>query len=57
MSVSERGPYVGICAMLAERRCVILDGGVGTELPDAREAPTGLDDRIGGRRSPPMSNG
>jgi len=43
--------YAAIDEMLARGRCVMLDGGVGTELAAGWEAPAGFDDRAWGCRA------
>jgi S-methylmethionine-dependent homocysteine/selenocysteine methylase/SAM-dependent methyltransferase len=43
--------YAAIDRMLADGRCVVLDGGVGTELASGWEAPAGFDDRAWGCRA------
>jgi S-methylmethionine-dependent homocysteine/selenocysteine methylase/SAM-dependent methyltransferase len=43
--------YAAIGEMLAAGRCVMLDGGVGTELAAGWEAPAGFDDRAWGCRA------
>jgi S-methylmethionine-dependent homocysteine/selenocysteine methylase/SAM-dependent methyltransferase len=43
--------YAAVDRMLAGGRCVVLDGGVGTELAAGWEAPAGFDDRAWGCRA------
>jgi S-methylmethionine-dependent homocysteine/selenocysteine methylase/SAM-dependent methyltransferase len=43
--------YAAVDEMLTRGRCVILDGGVGTELAAGWEAPAGFDDRAWGCRA------
>lgn len=49
--VTDRSAYRGIEEAIEQRRCVILDGGVGTEINQAVGAPTELDERLWATRA------
>ena len=44
-------PYERVARLIADGRCVILDGGVGTELPKAAWASDALDESLWGTRA------
>ena len=50
MSDTQAAPaYARIAEMIAEGRCVILDGGIGTELPRAAGSERALDEPLWAR--------
>src|SRR3954447_6934833 len=53
MSDTKAAPaYARIADMIAAGRCVILDGGIGTELPRAAGSDRALDEPLWGARAP-----